>query len=168
MQKNHLNKFIAILLGLSLFFQACGPKRSFTEQEIVVAWSEMTLYITQFTPANSPTYASRGVGYIGLTMYESIVHGFPDYQSIASQLNELGELPLPDPNQLYDWEMALNSGQAEIIRSIYNQTSEMNKAKIDSLENLIYDFRLSQLEDKSIAERSVAYGKEIAQRIFEW
>ena len=168
MQKNYLNKITATLLGLGLMLQACGPKATFTEQEIVVAWSEMTLYITQFTPANSPTYASRGVGYIGLTMYESIVHGFPQYQSIAPQLNELGALSLPDPNQSYDWEMALNSGQAEIIRSIYNQTSDKNKAKIDSLENLIYEFRLSQLEDKSIAERSVAYGKEIAQRIFEW
>ncbi|MEM6802500.1 MAG: vanadium-dependent haloperoxidase [Bacteroidota bacterium] len=151
---------------ISLLLHSCGPKRSFSTQEIVIAWSEMGLYITQFTPANSPTYASRGVGYLGLTMYESVVEGFPDYQSIAPQLNGLGELPKPE--QKIDWEISFSSGQAEILRSIYNQTSDQNKAKIDSLEKLIYDYRRSQLEDKSIAEASLAYGKDIARRIFEW
>ena len=102
--------------------------------EVATAWADMTNYITKTTPANTPTFASRCFGYIGLTMYESVVNGYPEYQSVAPQLNGLGNLPLPEKGVVYNWQLALNAGQAEILRNIYIQTSDENKKKIDSLE----------------------------------
>jgi hypothetical protein len=128
----------------------------------------MTLYITKTTPANSPTYAARCLGYIGLTMYESIVAGYPDYNSLAGQLNGLPSLPAAEPDKTYDWRLALNAGQAAMLRNIYNQTAEENKAKIDSLEEVIADNITAHIEDKALIDRSVAYGHSIADKIFEW
>jgi len=158
-----------LLLGLLLFIQ-CTKKEpiNLTEQEVTTQWAEMALYITKNTPANSPTFASRCFGYFGLTMYESIVHGFPDYQSMEGQLNGLTNLPKPDSTQTFDWILSLNTGQAEILRSIYIQTSDSNKLKIDSLEKVIYNNFYYQKKDKKMAKRSVAFGKSIAQHIFEW
>ena len=165
-----LLKNSSFILCLFILFSQCKnePTIKLNEQDIATKWAEMTMHITQHTPANSPTFASRCLGYIGLTMYESIVHGYEEYNSLAGQLNELDKLPLPESEKEYNWHLALNAGQAEILRSIYIQTADTNKVMIDSLERLILNSVLVEISDNQIAERSVAYGKSIAQSIFEW
>lgn len=138
------------------------------DHQLAMAWADMTNYIAKTTPANSPTFASRCLGYIGLTMYESVVNGSAAYQSVADQLNGLGSLPKPETGLKYNWPLALNAGQAEIIRNIYIQTSDKNKAKIDSLEKHFEELLKTKDDDSSIASRSILYGKKIAQQIFEW
>jgi PAP2 superfamily len=154
--------FIIILSSCTLF----PPK--IPEQSLASTWADMTLRITRFTPANSPTFASRGLGYIGLTMYETIVHGSPEYQSIAAHLNDLNGLPLPEKGVVYDWNLALNAGQAFIIKSIYQQTSEANKNSIDSLENVFFTHFSKQQPQKVVIQRSIDYGRSVANAIFEW
>ena len=112
----------------------------------------MALYITKNTPGNSPTYASRCLGYIGLTMYESVVHSDETYASMAGQLDSLQSLPMPQPNQKYDWIVALNASQASIIKALYKQTSDVNKAKIDSLENALLEVRSKDITDPEITK----------------
>ncbi len=117
---------------LLIVLGACTAKeeKKLSHQQVATTWADMALYITKNTPANSPTFASRGFGYIGLTMYESVVHGYPDFNSLGNQLNGLTGLPLPDRNSTYDWILSLNAGQAAILKKIYNQTSDANKHKI--------------------------------------
>lgn len=161
------------LYGLSLlWFSSCKPNAPatspvFSEQEVAIAWAELTTHLLQHTPANSPTYASRTVGYIGLTMYESIVPGFPEYRSLARQLNGLDYLPQPETDARYNWVLALNAGQAAILKYLYNQTADSNKVKIDSLERLILTSFANEL-DKNTVDRSTAYGRSVADAIFEW
>ncbi|MCY7355912.1 MAG: phosphoesterase, partial [Rudanella sp.] len=157
---------LTVIVALSLF--RCTPKVSLTEQDVATSWADMSLYITKNTPANTPTYASRCLGYIGLTMYESVVPGFALYQSLAGQLNGLESLPKPDPGKTYDWRLALNAGQAHILKRIYNQTSDANKHRIDSLEALVFQHFDETITDKAVAERSVRFGRAVAQQIFEW
>ncbi len=159
--------YVLILLVLSI----AGCRRLNpppTEAAVAGAWADMTLRITRYTPANSPTFASRALGYIGLTMYESIVHGYPEYQSMAAQLNGLDSLPWPQAGVSYDWELALNAGQAYILKNIYQQTSDANKHSIDSLEALFFDYLSRKETQKETVARSVAYGRGVAAAIFEW
>jgi len=164
-----INIFITFLAVGSLIPSCRQESKKLPEDfELATAWADMTNYITKTTPANSPTFASRCFGYIGLTMYESVVNGFPEYQSVAPQLNDLGSLPMPEKNAEYNWHLVLNAAQAEIIRNIYIQTSDKNKNKIDSLEKY-FEKRIGDVvSDTSIASRSILYGKKIAQGIFEW
>ena len=53
--------------------------------DVPVRWAAMTLKMAEKTPGNTPTYASRGFGYLGLTMYETVVNGYPEYKSLAGQ-----------------------------------------------------------------------------------
>jgi len=148
----------------------CSPQQpiSYSELDVTLAWAEMALFITQYTPANSPTYASRCFGYIGLTMYESIVHGYPSYQSMAGQLNGFYRIQEPEINVSYDWVLSLNAAQASILKNIYNQTSDENKSKIDSLEQVIYKHYSTKIDNQEIVNRSVSYGRTVAEAIFEW
>ena len=161
-------------LLVCIFFvigDACSPAKEakkLTQQGVAIAWADMALYITKNTPANSPTFASRGFGYIGVTMYESIVRGNPQYNSLAGQLNGLTTLPSPESSSNYNWILSLNAGQAFILKNIYNQTSDANKHRIDSLEKAIFDQFSIPLSDQEVAARSVNYGKAVAKAIFDW
>ncbi|WP_385891457.1 vanadium-dependent haloperoxidase [Terrimonas alba] len=170
MKRLQFYMFLVVGMTIILFVSSCQQenKKLPEDFELATAWANMTNHITKTTPANTPTFASRCFGYIGLTMYESVVNGFTEYQSIAPQLNGLGNLTLPEKNASYSWPLVLNAGQAEIIRNIYIQTSDQNKAKIDSLEDhFINWFKANNVSD-SVINRSAQYGKKIAQQIFEW
>ncbi len=158
---------LPVLLGLS----SCRPEppaASVAPAELAAAWADMTLYLTQHTPANSPTYASRCLGYIGLTMYESAVSADGSWRSVAGQLNGLDSLPTPVPGITYDWRLSLNAGQAAILRAMYPQTSLENQARIDSLEQALADRLSADSPVGSDREASVRFGKTVAGRIFEW
>src|SRR4030095_6599694 len=110
-------RFVISFLVAGFCISSCRQESKVPPQdfELATAWADMTNYITKTTPANSPTFASRCFGYIGLTMYESVVNGFPEYQSVAPQLNGLGSLPMPRKNEKYSWQLVLNAAEAEII-----------------------------------------------------
>src|SRR5690242_6363811 len=69
---------------------------------VATAWADMSLYTIRFSAFNSPTYASRSLGYLGLAMYESIVPGDSAHRSLAGQLIGL-QLPHIDVAQKYYW-----------------------------------------------------------------
>jgi len=167
-QHIHIKRFVLCLTTILLFACSQKKKKEYTEQEVILAWSEIATYVTQFTPANSPTFASRGFGYIGLTAYESVVHGYASHQSLAGQLNGLDQLPLPKTETTYSWILSLNAAQASILKNIYLQTSDENKQKIDSLEAEIQLSFSEKLGNPAIVERSIDYGKSVANAIFEW
>ena len=129
-----LLKISMVIMTITLW--CCNKKESVADATLASKWADMATYITKNTPANSPTYASRCLGYIGLTMYESVVAGYPDYQSLQKQLNNMPELPKIEANKSYNWQLSFNAAEAEIIKSIYAQTSDENKVKIDSLEKV--------------------------------
>lgn len=139
-------------------------EKSVLNAEVPVKWGNMTLKILKGTKGGSPTYGSRSLGYMGLTMYECVVKGNAAYKSMAGQLNGLSALPQPDKKLKYNWALSLNAGQAYLLKQLYEQTTAENKASIDSLENAIYQSEAN----KEIAERSAKYGQEIAKAIFEW
>ena len=138
------------------------------DHELATAWADMANHITQTTPANTPTFASRCFGYIGLVMYESIVPGYPSFNTVAPQLNGLDSMPVANSKAVYHWPLSLNASQAEILRLIYVQTSDANKKKIDSLELSFRDRYAATLNDKEVIARSIRFGRSVAQRIFEW
>ena len=162
-----LNHF-CILTTILFSFAACKVEKVQPRPPLKIAtdWAEMTLFILKNTPSNSPTFASRTLGYIGLTMYESVVNGYDGYQSMEGQLNGLTDLPIPESGVNYNWPAALNAGQAEIIRLIYVQTSDSNLMRVDALESEIYK-ELKGQNDKDLKE-SAKFGKSIAKAIFEW
>ncbi len=158
--------FFFILLIIIVL--SCQKKQAISENQVVLSWVNMTLHLLKNTPANTPTFASRTLGYIGLSMYESVVQGFENQKSMNNQLNGLTTLPQKEKDKKYNWIASLNAAQAEILRKIYIQTSDANKAKIDSLEKVIYENIKEQNDSEIDLERSVKFGKEISTQIFEW
>ena len=166
--KNKIIPKFSLFLILMLFI-GCSTKEQvkLSDKDVAMEWANMTLFITRYTPSNSPTFASRAFGYIGLTMYESIVPGFEEYNSMNGQLEGLESLPKIDPTKEYNWALSLNSGQSEILKKIYVQTSDENILKIDSLEQLVFNQFQEGIDNETVL-RSVEFGKSVANTIFEW
>ncbi len=158
-------KLINLIFGLTLLMMACKPTTPPSDYLLAKQWVDMATFITKNTPANTPTYASRCLGYIGLTMYESVVNGYPEYQTLAGQLQGLETLPKPVNLDKMSWPLVYNASTAQIIRNIYNQTSDENRQKIDSLESLIL---LQYGGDIKENRAEIEYGKSVANAIFEW
>lgn len=157
--------YAVLLLVLA---SGCKPPVSFTDQQVAAVWADMALHVTKATPSNSPTYASRSFGYIGLTMYESVVAGYPEYQSLAGSLNGLDSLPQPVAGLSYHWPLCLSAGQAAMIRYMYPQAQDTTVQKIDSLERVVNGYFSEKLQDTALVNRSIAYGRAVADAIFAW
>ena len=157
---------LCVLLPVLLLY-GCSSKPSYTDSEVALAWAHLSLEITKDTPGNSPTYASRCFGYLGVTMYESVVHGAADHRSLVGQLSGLSYLPPPQADMVYDWALVLSTGQATLLRKVYQQTPPENVARINSLEQRVRSARSGQT-DGAVVARSVAYGQQLAELIYEW
>ncbi|XWW44407.1 vanadium-dependent haloperoxidase [Fibrella sp. USSR17] len=158
-----------LLLGLAAC-QSSDPKPEPTldpATSVALRWGQMTLALMHQLPFNSPTYGSRLLGYAGLTMYECVVNSSPTHQSLAGQLSGLTALPKPEVGQPYNYPLALNAGQAMILKKLAPFAPEARLRRIDSLAVSI-NGELAVNEKPEVVSRSLAYGEAIAEAIFNW
>lgn len=135
--------------------------------EVAVAWFNLQLGLIPTTPGFSPPVASRALGYSGLTLYESLVNGMPEYQSLVGVLNEFKSVPRIESGKVYQWILSANAAQAAIIKSLYANTSKVNLLKIDSLKNF-FERKYRNEVDKETAVRSIKYGEAVAKAVFDY
>ena len=110
---------------------------------------------------------SRHYVYSGIALYESVVSGMPGYQSIAPQLNGLSGLPQTSPGFAYHWAASANAALAYINKKLFSYASPSNKISMDSLENALHS-EYSSHADAEVIDRSVNFGKTVAQKVWEW
>jgi hypothetical protein len=135
--------------------------------EVVIKWMDMQLLLMR-TATGIPNNAfTRPYAYSGITLYEAVVPGMPAYQSLASQLNGLSGLPQTEPGFAYHWPSSANTALAYINKQMFPTTSAANKTSIDSLENAL-NTQYQGEADAGTIDRSIAFGKAVAQKIFEW
>ncbi len=169
-----------VLLMTPLFFGTAYAQTSVTVAPPAAAYSAGVAYewfylvsqLLQQTPGNSPPVAARSLGYLGLTLYESVVPGMPGYQSLAGQLNELSSLPWAQPDEPLHWPTVANASMATMTRMMFSNASAENKGRIDLLERslpLKYpdDFDPAKVT-ANITNRSETFGKLMAMAIMTW
>lgn len=135
--------------------------------DVAYAWIKMQHKLFVGTPGLLPHVTGRTYAYVGLTLYESIAPGLPDYQSIASQLN--GELTLPSTTEgkKYFWPASANAALARILKSLLPHASPALLHEVDSLETYYHNQFLADADAETL-QRSADFGKQIASAIFEW
>jgi hypothetical protein len=139
---------------------------------VVYDWMALDLQLVQQTPGFSPPVAARALGYMGLTLYESVVPGMPGYQSLAGQLNELSSLPWAQPDEPLHWPTVANAALATMTRMMFSNASAENKARIDLLERSLplkytQDFDPNSVTP-DISNRSETFGKLMAMAVMTW
>lgn len=137
--------------------------------EVIVRWLNMQLEMLR-TPlaagASAPT-ADRAMAYCGIATYESVVPGMPAYQSLVGQLNGFPVMPETEPGQAYHWAACANAALAEMSRKLFPNASAANKTNMNNLETLLQERFANETNPQTLA-RSIAFGKEVALRVFAW
>ncbi|TAE20736.1 MAG: phosphatase PAP2 family protein [Cytophagales bacterium] len=162
-----LHKSVIILAGIWLTISL--PVRAQPslppDPAIAVAWADVTVKTMTRAPQNTPTYGSRALGYLGLTMYETVVCSSKKYRSVARQLCDTLVLPQPDHTRTYCYELALNAGQAYMMHALYGYTNSLER--VDSLARAMHDY-YANCYPPDVVTRSEAYGRALAHKIYQW
>ena len=137
--------------------------------EVVVSWINMQLQMVKVPlPAGTAGQATdRCQAYCGIALYESVVPGMPAYQSLTGQLTDFPIMPSTGPGTAYHWAASANAALAEMNRRLFPTTSAANKTAMDNLENTLNATYATEV-DAATLERSIAFGKEVATRVFTW
>ena len=147
-----------------------SPANKFSA-DVASTWVEMQLKLTKGTAGYTPPVAARAYALGALTMYESVVGGLTNNQSLAGQLTALTPLPKIETGKDYNWAISANAAEANILRALYAEVSRpqavTNKRIIDSVEVVLKNAnKIGVAQD--IIDRSEKYGQSIADAIFEW
>ncbi len=167
---NKLRKRAILVIGFFVFIIEAAFSQKLVKEysnEVAMAWFNLQLRLISSTPGFSPPVASRALGYSGLTLYESLVNGMPEYQSLVGLLNEFKSVPKIESGKAYQWILSANAAQAFIIKSLYANTSKVNLFKIDSLKG-VFERKYQNDVGRETAVRSIKYGESIAKAIFDY
>lgn len=162
-----LLRSIIMLLFMVISFSTFSQNSKKEDVALVTSWGKFITEMFRTTHNGTPTFNSRFTGYAGLTMYETVVKSNTQYHSLAGKLTGLESVPAPQENIRLNYRLALNAGQAQIIKDIFWFTTPSNLEKVQILEkeNLLKYSGKSSPEE---IQASIAYGQSIAKAIFEW
>ena len=137
--------------------------------DVVIRWLNMQLDMLRvpLAPGTGSQDAGRAMAYCGIAAYESVVPGMPAYQTLTNQLNGFPDMPSTEPGKAYHWAASANAALAEMNRRLFPTTSATNKTNIDNLENELKAIYADEVDDATL-QRSIAFGKEVATRVFTW
>jgi len=136
--------------------------------DVVIKWTEMQVKLMMANPTATGNAAfSRHYAYTGVALYEAVVGGMPSYKTLSRRLNGLTGLPQNQPGYAYHWAASANAALAEMNRKLFPTASDANKELITKLEDSL-NAVFAASSDETTMQRSVSFGKEIAQKIFEW
>lgn len=111
----------------------------------------------------SPPHASRAYVYSSIAAYEALVPSFPQYRTLAGQLNELLPIPEPDSETEIIPEIASLHAFAAVAREMVFSQSEIDAFVADLDQNL-----RSLGIPRQIFQSSVDYGSQVARHILAW
>ncbi|NJN83378.1 MAG: hypothetical protein HC802_14555 [Caldilineaceae bacterium] len=122
--------------------------------DVATGWFDLQLQLIKETPGFTPPVASRALAYASVALYESVVGGMAENNSLVGQLNDLEWLPQADEDADYFWAAVANRALAELVRGLYPTASPENLAAIDDLEQY-FDELYRPMAGDEVFDRSV-------------
>ena len=142
---------------------ACQPTSDFdTRDPMLIHRSMKKLTDVIVYDIFSPPVASRIYSYPSIAAYEVLIHDYPEYQTMAGQLNGLEAPPAPEAGQEYSFPLASLHAFLTTCKSFI-----FSEQDIEELEQEVYTHYEDALSG-DVYERSMEYGDAVAQHILEW
>lgn len=111
----------------------------------------------------SPPVASRIYAYANIAAYEVLAKGYPDYQSLASQLKGLPETPRPEAGLEIDYHLASLHAFTTVGKALIFSEDKM----AIYMEKMYEKFKDTDIPS-NVFENSIAYGDIVANHILNW
>lgn len=135
--------------------------------DVVKKWLGVQVPLLYSPAVSYGINAGRYMAYCGVALYEAVVPGMPAYQSLYGQLNEMPQMPQAEQGKAYHWPTCANAALAEMTRKLFTFNPATNEA-VQKLEDELNGAYKTEIGDTAIFERSKAFGKAVAEKIFNW
>lgn len=137
--------------------------------EVLADWIKLDLQLLRTNAARINNFVMMHKwAYGGIALYEAVVPGMPAYQTLVGQLDEMPPMPEIEHGKAYHWPTCANTVLAAMTRNFYiDSITQEGKDAIKSLEDA-FNSRYRYEVDAGTFERSLAFGKEVAARVFKW
>src|SRR5262245_5722595 len=140
-----------------------SPATSTFAPDVAVAWFNLLYDEVKEAGTNPPT-ASRIYGYAAVALYEAVVPGMADHQTLQGQLNALPAATIPAPaNAQHHWAAAANRALAVVAASFFPGS----QATIDALENQ-FATQFQPDAPADVLTRSSDFGEAVANAVLGW
>src|SRR2546427_3706122 len=111
----------------------------------------------------SPPQASRAYAYTSVAAYEALRPDYPEYRTLAGQLNGLTPVPAPAADSEYYLPLASVHAFMTVGRAL-----TFSRARMDSARTAMEE-RMRRLGIPArVFRRSIAYGDRVGQHILAW
>lgn len=129
-------------------------------------WMKLLYDRIEFERISAPA-ASRLYAYAGITLYEGVIHGMPDNNTLAGQIEHMPDLPLPDFNKAYDWQTVANAALSKVYHGLFNNGSDETHQAIDDLR-ASWSSRRAANVNEPVLNRSLEYGDILGVALLDW
>lgn len=133
---------------------------------VILEWNRLFLDIDRIAPGYRPPAAARMLAYTGLAVYESVVPGMPEYNSLKFEFSGL-TLPQIEQGKDYHWPSCVNAVYAAMFRNFYPHIPDSERNKIDALENN-FNTAFGATESAEVLERSRSFGIHVADAVYNY
>ncbi len=157
--------FLTLLVHI-LIFSSCQKNKSeytlLTSSPDFLRKAELKLTQVIIHDVFGPPVAARIYAYSSLAAYEALLPQYPQYRSMAGQLNEYTATPKPEVNQEYCYPLASTRAFLMVGR---HWTFSGNM--IDDFEKDFYE-SFEKVLPSDVYERSMQYGEAVAKHVIAY
>ena len=111
----------------------------------------------------SPPVASRIYAYSSVAAYEALIPGYPEYKTLAGQLNQFEAGPQPESGQEYCYPLSSLTALMKVGKHLIFSESDME----DLEDSIFYAFQTMDIP-QDVYDRSVAFGEAVAEHVINW
>ena len=111
----------------------------------------------------APPISARIYAYSAIAGYEALVPGFPEYQSLAGQINDLKPSPQPEAGKEYCFPLASANAMLTVGKQLVFSEGDIQDLK----ETIFEDFTKMNMPP-DVYKRSMEYGDAVAKHILAW
>lgn len=161
-----------IALNFSVIFSSCKKDPVDLEEiypsEIVQAWINFDLRLLRANSAVLNNFIMvQHMAYSSIALYEATLADKAGYQTLSGQLDQMPDMPAKTQGLSYHSPAIANAVMGAMKRYYYSAISAADKTSTDSLE-AAFNTKYQTEVDAETFQRSVDYGKSIAQIIIDW
>jgi membrane-associated phospholipid phosphatase len=134
--------------------------------DVVHEWNAVFLEIERHAAGYRPCPTANVLGYIGLSNYEAVISGMPEYASLANLYTGLN-VPKVQENQEYHWPTVVNASNAYLYTRLFPAVDASQFNKIKALNDKNEAAFLAET-NQEVFYRSKNHGEAVASAIWEW
>jgi hypothetical protein len=176
MRKLQHSPLLLALILVAIFIASCRKDEPIyvslptevQDAQLAHDWFDKFRFLTKNCAGFTPPVAARAFGYAGLTLYETVVPGMPQNQSLQNQIQNMPKIAAPDPSIEHNWAIASNAAMAYIAKNLYANMPNTLYVDVLKLEDTYYlSLRAKYNMSQATFDRSKQWGKEVARNICE-